>query len=248
MSSSSVSGVDIPASPVIGSMRKGDGILFTQRHPAVIEVEDHRSGKELHSQEAAVLNTLELTHADRNVIISPSADSQLVGEQSLRHHIPVHVPRLLQSNVAISQHRRHLLLALIGEEQRAVSHVDDEVTLDADMRAVDVHGQHGVDDWHTELIKRQVHAISILRDLIQFIPADDPHHVISQVQVHRPLVVLSVSQHIEGYKQLVLAVGNHDVSIERCVPYTQLSVSLKDDIIQGRAEKEGGSTEPDLGG
>ena len=75
--------------------------------------------------------------------------------------------------MTVGQSARDDGLALIEEEQRAITHIDDEVAFQLDVTSIDVHAQLCVDNRLSEFVVGQIHGRGILDKAWQGGSADD---------------------------------------------------------------------------
>lgn len=134
----------------------------------MIEVEDGGHGEELQSQEATFFKRLELGDTDGNGMVGAAANDELLCENAFCHDFSVLVVGLFQIYLAVGQRLNDAGLAFIEEEERAVSHVDNEIPRKVDPPTFDVHAQHGADHWHRPFVKGEVEGGGTVDGFVKF--------------------------------------------------------------------------------
>lgn len=78
-------------------------------------------------------------------MVGAAANDELLCENAFCHDLSVLVVGLFQIYLAVGQRLHDAGPAFVEEEERAVSHVDNEIPRKVDPLTFDVHAQHGVD-------------------------------------------------------------------------------------------------------
>ena len=197
----------------------------------MIEVEDGGHGEELQSQEATFFQRLELGDTDGNGMVGAAANDELLCENAFCHDLSVLVVGLFQIYLAVGQRLHDAGLAFIEEEERAVSHVDNEITRKVDPLTFDVHTQHGADHWHRPFVKGEVEGGGTVDEFRQMGLAADADFVVGEVQTDNTAVVGSMAKHVDGQQELVVAISNLDGTIEEGIADAKTGVTSELDVV-----------------